>query len=108
MRYASVLSGVILYYYLYAFSDQEPAGIVTLKHIYEIAKLKQEDPPLQSKSLEEVCKMVIGIAHKLGILVVRDLSAEEYDSFLKNREVILKEKQEERLRLKQAKMTRTA
>lgn len=83
------------------------AGIVTLKHIYEIAKLKNEDPPLQSKSLEDVCKMVIGIAHKLGILVVRDLSAEEYDSFLKNREILLKEKQEERERVKQAKMNRT-
>lgn len=40
----------------------EISGKVTLKHIYEIAKIKSEDPPLQLYTLEEICQLVIGTA----------------------------------------------
>ncbi|VEL08609.1 unnamed protein product [Protopolystoma xenopodis] len=51
--------------------------MVSLKHIYEIAKLKQSDPSLQSLSLESICKSIIGTAHLMGIQV---LSKEQIDS----------------------------
>ena len=47
------------------------AGVVTLKHIYEIARIKQSDPALSRKSLESLCKTIIGSARSLGIEVVR-------------------------------------
>ncbi|GAA0169514.1 ribosomal protein [Lithospermum erythrorhizon] len=46
---------------------------VTLKHIYEIAKVKQSDPFCQYMSLESICKSVIGTAKSMGIKVVKDL-----------------------------------
>lgn len=45
-------------------------GQVTLKHVYEIAKLKATDPQLQGVSLENVCRMVVGTAKSCGIAVV--------------------------------------
>ncbi|KAI7871169.1 50S ribosomal protein L11 [Spinellus fusiger] len=48
----------------------EVAGKVTLKHIYEIAKLKQEDANLKHLSLESICGSIIGVAKSVGIEVV--------------------------------------
>nr|CAG4638840.1 EOG090X0I63 [Cyclestheria hislopi] len=59
-------------------SGQEIAGKVSLKHVYEIAKIKQQDPPNKFLSLETVCKQVIGIAHSCGIEVVPKLDAKDY------------------------------
>ena len=47
------------------------AGKVTLKHIYEIAKTKSEDPAFIGVPLESICKTVIGTARSLGIEVIR-------------------------------------
>ena len=47
------------------------AGVVTLKHIYEIARIKQSDPALSRISLESLCKTIIGSARSLGIEIVR-------------------------------------
>ncbi|XP_062892284.1 39S ribosomal protein L11, mitochondrial isoform X2 [Mobula hypostoma] len=73
-------------------TGHEVAGVVTVKHIYEIAKVKSEDESfqLQDMSLRDVCKSLIGTAQSLGIKVVRDLSAEEYASFREQREEQLK------------------
>lgn len=49
------------------------ASTVTLRHIYEIAKVKQADPYCQYMSLESICKSIIGTANTMGIQVVRDL-----------------------------------
>lgn len=46
------------------------AGVVTLKHIYEIACIKKNDPAFARVSLEKVCKTIIGSARSLGIEVV--------------------------------------
>nr|CAN82464.1 hypothetical protein VITISV_002661 [Vitis vinifera] len=43
------------------------ASSVTLKHIYEIAKVKQSDPYCQYMSLESICKSIIGTANTMGI-----------------------------------------
>jgi hypothetical protein len=44
---------------------------VTLKHIYEIAKLKSQDPSFENVELIRICRLVIGSAHSLGIEVVK-------------------------------------
>lgn len=45
-------------------------GTVSLKHIYEIAKIKQSEPRLTGSSLEGLCKSVISQAKSMGVKVV--------------------------------------
>ena len=45
-------------------------GNVSLKHIYEIAKIKQKDAKLQGLELESICKSIAGTAKSLGLGVV--------------------------------------
>ncbi|GBG83964.1 hypothetical protein CBR_g37836 [Chara braunii] len=54
----------------------DAAGTVTLKHIYEIAKIKQQDPDCQYLSLKGICTSLIGTARSMGIKVVRNLDSE--------------------------------
>ena len=54
---------------LYTPTGQEVAGKVSLKHIYEIAELKSKDACWETKSLEEICRSIIGTAHSCGIQV---------------------------------------
>eukprot|EP00042_Codosiga_hollandica_P020953 m.70367 g.70367 ORF g.70367 m.70367 type:complete len:149 (-) comp50131_c0_seq1:1037-1483(-) len=49
----------------------EVAGTVTLKHIYEIALVKQKDPGFRNSTLRGVCMALIGSARSMGISVVR-------------------------------------
>lgn len=87
---------------------EETAGMVTLKHVYEIALLKQTDENLEFRNLEEICIMLISTARSLGIKVVKDLNAEEYQQFLEDRKIVLEERKRELQELKEAKMLRTA
>ncbi|KAI4869591.1 ribosomal protein L11 [Hypoxylon rubiginosum] len=48
----------------------EIVGTVTLKHIYEIAKIKQSELRLSGLSLEGLCKSVIFQAKSMGIAVI--------------------------------------
>lgn len=48
----------------------EVTGTISLKHIYEIAKIKATDDHLKHLSLEAVAKTVVGSAKTLGIQVV--------------------------------------
>jgi large subunit ribosomal protein L11 len=48
----------------------EIVGTVSLKHIYEIAKIKQSELRLSGLSLEGLCKSVIFQAKSIGIAVV--------------------------------------
>ena len=45
-------------------------GTVSLKHVYEIAKIKQTEPRLTGLSLEGLCKSVISQAKSMGVKVV--------------------------------------
>ncbi|KAF7281825.1 mitochondrial ribosomal protein L11 [Rhynchophorus ferrugineus] len=85
---------------------KEIAGKLTLKHIYEIAKIKGEDPYLQTLSLEDICKMIVGIARSCGIEVVKDLNAQEYGDFLKERATIVEQQKKELQEKREAKMLR--
>lgn len=89
------------------FVAQEVAGKVTLKHVYEIATIKQQDPTLKFLSLETVCKQIIGIAQTCGIKVVPHLDAKEYEQFLKERKQIVEEELKDLQAKKEARMLRT-
>ena len=45
------------------------AGEVSMKHIYEIAKIKQSELRLAGMSLEGLCKTVMAQARSIGIKV---------------------------------------
>jgi len=49
------------------------ATSISLRHVYEIAKVKQTDPGSHHMSLEAICKSIIGTANTMGIQVVKDL-----------------------------------
>lgn len=49
---------------------KETVGTVSLKHIYEIAKIKQSEQRLSGNSLESLCRSVIFQAKSIGIAVV--------------------------------------
>ncbi|XP_043494205.1 39S ribosomal protein L11, mitochondrial [Polistes fuscatus] len=86
----------------------EIAGKITFKHLYEIAKIKSEDPPLALMSLQQICVMIIGIARTCGIEIVREIDPKEYDEFLRARELKVEERRKELQLAKESKLLRTA
>ncbi|KAF1810843.1 hypothetical protein P152DRAFT_450831 [Eremomyces bilateralis CBS 781.70] len=51
-------------------SDTGTVGTVSLKHVYEIAKVKQGEQRLKGMSLEGLCKSVVAQAASCGVVVV--------------------------------------
>ncbi|GAA5925183.1 mitochondrial 54S ribosomal protein uL11m MRPL19 [Sporobolomyces koalae] len=47
-----------------------PAGTLSLKHVYEIAKIKQRDESLKGVELESIARSVIGSCKSAGVAVV--------------------------------------
>ena len=47
-------------------------GEISLKEIYEVAKIKQKDTNLQHHSLEGITKQIMGSANALGLKVTDD------------------------------------
>uniref|UniRef100_A0A8D9BTM8 Large ribosomal subunit protein uL11m n=1 Tax=Cacopsylla melanoneura TaxID=428564 RepID=A0A8D9BTM8_9HEMI len=90
------------------YPGREVAGKLTLKHVYEIAKIKSEDPCFECEPMESICRKVIGTARALGIEVVRDLDPEEYQQFLAERQEIVEQQKKELQEAKEAKMLRTS
>ncbi|KAF5369907.1 hypothetical protein D9758_001230 [Tetrapyrgos nigripes] len=45
-------------------------GTISLKHVYEIAKIKSADDHMSHLSLENIARMVVGSARSLGLQVV--------------------------------------
>ncbi|KAF2268459.1 ribosomal protein L11 [Lojkania enalia] len=45
-------------------------GTVSLKHVWEIAKIKKEEGRLSGLSMEGLCRSVVGQAGSLGVVVV--------------------------------------
>ncbi|KUI68428.1 54S ribosomal protein L19, mitochondrial [Cytospora mali] len=48
----------------------DSAGTVSLKHVYEIAKIKQSELRLSGLSLEGLCRAIIYQARSIGITIV--------------------------------------
>lgn len=85
----------------------ETAGKLTRKHIYEIARLKSEDPPLQEVELQEICAMVVEQATRMGIKVCDHIDEKEYATFLEERLVFIANKRAELDAEREAKMLKT-
>jgi len=84
----------------------ETAGWITFKHVYEIAKIKSQDPTLELTELPQICNSVIYSARRMGIEVKRDYDPEEYRQFLEERKVIVEQQLQELRDLKEAKVLR--
>jgi len=91
---------------LSSFLEDDVAGKVTLKHVYEIAKIKKEEYVMRGYTMEQMCKSVIGTAHTMGIQIVRTLDTEEYQEFLRERELRLAEHEKELEETRQARLLR--
>ncbi|GLG94515.1 Uncharacterized protein GBIM_01718, partial [Gryllus bimaculatus] len=81
--------------------------VVKCQHLYEIAKIKSEDPTMELLTLEQICQMMVGTARTCGIEIVRDLDPKEYAQFLEDRKQIVAEQKKELEEKKEAKMLRT-
>lgn len=87
---------------------QEVAGKITLKHLYEIAAIKIQDPPNALLTMQQMCEMLVGISRTCGIEIVRDLDPEDYGRFLEERKVVVEEQKKELQDRREQKMLRTA
>ncbi|XP_061204601.1 large ribosomal subunit protein uL11m [Neopsephotus bourkii] len=65
----------------------EEVGVVSLKHLYEVALVKQQDPAvaLTGTSLPQLVTALVGSARSLGLRVVPRLTAEECAEFQRQR-----------------------
>jgi large subunit ribosomal protein L11 len=62
------------------------AGVVSIKHVYEIAKFKSEDINCKHMSIRDLCIRVLNSANRCGIKVVhQDLNPIELSEFLAQR-----------------------
>ncbi|KAH7972848.1 39S ribosomal protein L11, mitochondrial [Rhipicephalus sanguineus] len=87
---------------------KETAGLITLKHVYEIAKIKSQDSIYDCVPLQDICKDVMLLAYRCGVKVVKSLTAEEYREFREAREPVVKEQLAALEEKRQAKLLRTA
>lgn len=62
---------------------------------------------METKTLQEVCGLMIGVAKSCGIEIVKDLDPEEYKQFLVERKAIIEQQKKELQEKKDAKMLRT-
>ena len=87
---------------------RQVAGVVSIKHIYEIAKYKLDDINCAHMSLKEMCIKVINSANRAGIKVVKhDLNPDELKEFMEGRANLEKKELQELAEKKAAKMMRT-
>jgi hypothetical protein len=81
--------------------------MITRKHVYEIAKIKQEDEMWQEFDLRVICDLIIDKAYLMGVRVVDNLDPVEYGNFLKERAVIVAKEKAEIQAAREAKLLRT-
>lgn len=85
----------------------EVAGKITLRHLYEIAKIKLEDPPNALLTHQQMCQMLVGIARTCGVEIVRNLDPVEYAKFLAERKIIIAQQKAALEEEREAKMLRS-
>lgn len=88
-------------------AGKEIGGKITLKHLYEIAQIKIQDPPNALMSMQQMCLALMGTARSCGIEVVRELDPVEYAKFLEERKEIIEAQKVELQQKREAKMLRT-
>lgn len=85
------------------------AGIVSLKHVYEIARFKHDDINCAHFSMKQMCQNVLNTANRCGIKVVRgDVDPNELGEFLAERARINQKEVEEIAEKRAAKMMRSS
>lgn len=57
---------------------REIVGTVTLKQVYEIAKIKKQDSSMKNVPLESLCKSIIGSSRSMGIEIVPGRDADTW------------------------------
>ncbi|KAI3389968.1 hypothetical protein SNEBB_001465 [Seison nebaliae] len=86
---------------------KEISGIISLKHVYEIARLKMTDRINQLNTMEEMCISVIRTAKSVGVQVSVDVTKEEMKRVIDEKKRLDEEQLTELLEKKQAKVMRT-
>lgn len=83
-----------------AMKPDQVAGMITVKHVYEIALIKSKDPYFENIPIQKVFQEVVVKAIKMGIKVVHRLDAKQYGEFLakRNEEIDAETKELEELR----------
>lgn len=89
------------------YPGKETSGKITLKHLYEIAKIKLQDPPNALLTEEQMCGMLIGVARTCGIQIMDDLKPDDYAQFLEERKQVVEDQKKELQEKREAKMLRT-
>lgn len=85
----------------------EIAGKLSLKHVYEIAKVKSKDEWYDCVPLQKICQEIIDEARYMGFEVVKHLNEEEYSQFLKYRESVIQDQVKLLEDLRQQRIQRT-
>lgn len=87
----------------------EISGIITLKHVFEIAKFVHDENAFAHMDLQQVCISVINKARRAGIKVIKeDLDSDEYKKFLDERKKIEEAQLKEISDKRNAKLMRAA
>lgn len=84
----------------------ETAGMISLRHVYEIAKIKKQDRGVKIRPLKDICLSVIRQAWGIGIEVRDRLDAKELEEFLQKRKQIVEDKLKENADKRAAKLLR--
>lgn len=85
----------------------EVAGMLSLKHVYEIAKIKEKDIIYDCVPLKKIVAEIIEDARKMGIKVVPRLDPIQYAEFLAERKEVVARQLAELDEKRQARMLRT-
>ncbi|KAI6192836.1 Ribosomal protein L11 domain protein [Aphelenchoides fujianensis] len=87
---------------------QDIAGKLSVKHIYEIAKIKSKDKVLVGVPLKEICAQLLKTCSNMGIQVqYEDLDPAELQKFLDERREVVQTRLKELSDKKAAKMLRS-
>lgn len=87
---------------------KEIAGKISLRHLYEIAAIKLQDPPNALLTLEQMTQMLVGVARSCGVEIVKRLDEKEYEQFLEQRKLIVEQQRADLQEKREAKMLRAA
>ncbi len=88
--------------------SKEVSGILSLKHVYEIAKVKSTDPLYDCVPLKNICEEIIEEAFKCGVKVVDKIDPDKYAKFMAERREIVAKQLKELEDVRQSKLLRTA
>lgn len=86
---------------------EEMAGMISVKHVYEIARIKSHDSRYDCVPMEKIFQQVCRAARSCGVKVVHRMDEREYAEFLEQRKELVKQQLLELDEKRQARMLRT-